>query len=200
MPLAVGSQIRDARHRSVVVHHFADDAGGLQAGELRQVDGGLGLARSLEHAAGTGLEREDVSRLHEVVRSVERGSIATWIVRARSCAEIPVETPSRASTETVKAVLCGVSFRSVICRSSQLPAALRGEAQADQASAVGRHEVDRLGGRELGGDRQITFVLAVFVVHDDDEPPRANVLERLLDRRERACRGLHHELGHPAQS
>src|ERR671935_1927099 len=46
------------------------------------------------------------------------GSIATWIVRARSCAEIPVDTPSRASIETVKAVPNGVSFRSVICRSA----------------------------------------------------------------------------------
>jgi hypothetical protein len=45
------------------------------------------------------------------------GSIATWIVRARSCAEIPVEIPSRASIETVNAVPNGVSFRSVIIRS-----------------------------------------------------------------------------------
>jgi len=45
------------------------------------------------------------------------GSIATWIVRARSCAEMPVEMPSRASIETVKAVPYGVSLRSVIIRS-----------------------------------------------------------------------------------
>jgi hypothetical protein len=32
------------------------------------------------------------------------GSIATWIVRERSGAEIPVEIPSRASIEIVKAV------------------------------------------------------------------------------------------------
>jgi len=32
------------------------------------------------------------------------GSIATWIVRDRSWAEMPVVTPSRASIETVKAV------------------------------------------------------------------------------------------------
>src|SRR5262245_40240555 len=44
------------------------------------------------------------------------GSIATWIVRERSGAEMPVVTPSRASTDTVNAVPNGVSFRSVICR------------------------------------------------------------------------------------
>ena len=48
---------------------------------------------------------------------VEAGSTATWIVWARSCAEIPVVTPSRASTVTVKAVPNGVSFWSVIWRS-----------------------------------------------------------------------------------
>ena len=48
----------------------------------------------------------------------ELGSIATWIVRARSCAEMPVDTPSRASIDTVKAVPSGVSLWSVIGRSS----------------------------------------------------------------------------------
>src|SRR5918995_33987 len=44
----------------------------------------------------------------------ECGSIATWIVRARSAAEIPVVTPSRASTETVNAVWKGASFFAAI--------------------------------------------------------------------------------------
>src|SRR5262245_11673194 len=42
------------------------------------------------------------------------GSMATWIVRERSAAEIPVETPSRASIEIVKSVPSGASFRFVI--------------------------------------------------------------------------------------
>jgi hypothetical protein len=45
--------------------------------------------------------------------------IATWIVRLRSAAEMPVVTPSRASIETVKAVPSGASLCSVIgCRPS----------------------------------------------------------------------------------
>src|SRR6185503_18196294 len=43
-------------------------------------------------------------------RGAELGSIATWIVRARSAAEMPVVTPSRASIETVNAVSNGDSF------------------------------------------------------------------------------------------
>src|SRR5918995_257921 len=46
------------------------------------------------------------------------GSIAVWIVRERSAAEIPVVTPSRASIETVKAVWSGASLFSAIGRSA----------------------------------------------------------------------------------
>ena len=61
-----GDQVRDARHRAVVLHDLADDAGGVQAGQPREVDSRLGLARPLQHAAAAGSQREDVSRLDEV--------------------------------------------------------------------------------------------------------------------------------------
>ena len=66
-----------------------------QAGEAGEVDARLGLAGALEHAAVLGLQREDVAGLDAGRSGVEWGSIATWIVRARSAAEIPVVTPSR---------------------------------------------------------------------------------------------------------
>ena len=50
---------------------------------------------------------------------------------------------------------------------------------------MGRHEVDRLGGRELRRDRQVALVLAIGRVDDDDEPALPDVLDRLLDGRER---------------
>ena len=64
-----------------------------------------------------------------------RGSIATWIVCARSCAEMPVVTPSRASTETVNAVSNEDSFLAAIRSRPELVAALRREREADQAAA-----------------------------------------------------------------
>ena len=48
--------------------------------------------------------------------AVESEWIATWIVRLRSAAEMPVVTPCRASTLTVKAVPRGASLWSVIGR------------------------------------------------------------------------------------
>ena len=65
---AVALEVVDARHRAVVVHDLADHAGRVQAGQPREVDGGLGLARALQHAAGLGLQREDVAGLDEVAR------------------------------------------------------------------------------------------------------------------------------------
>ena len=59
-------------------------------------------------------------------RGVAFGSIATWIVRARSCAEIPVVTPCRASIETVNGVSNGDSFL----------AAMRSSPRSSQRSGV----------------------------------------------------------------
>ena len=68
----------------------------------------------------------------------------------------------------------------------ELVAALAGEAEADQPAALLRHEVDRLGRRELRGDGQVALVLAVGRVDDDDHLALPDVLDRLLDRGERA--------------
>ena len=79
--LAVADQVGDARHRAVLVHDLADDAGGREPGEARQVDGRLGLPRALEDAAGAGPQREDVPRLDEVVGG--RGRVDRDLDRAR---------------------------------------------------------------------------------------------------------------------
>ena len=67
VPLAVGDEIGDAGHRPVVVHDLADHAARLEAGEPREIDGGLGLAGALEDAAGPRAERLDVAALDEVL-------------------------------------------------------------------------------------------------------------------------------------
>ena len=114
--------------------------------------------------------------------------MATWMVCARSAAEMPVVTPSRASTETVKAVCRRASLWLHHRRQVELVEPARRERQADEAAAVLGHEVDRLGGDELGGHGQVALVLAVLVVADDDHAARTQVLERLLDGRERLPR------------
>ena len=53
------------------------------------------------------------------------------------------------------------------CRGRQ--AAQRRQVVQDvEATAVGRHEIDRIGRRHLRGDDEIAFVLAIFLVDQDD--------------------------------
>ena len=85
---AVLDQVGHARHRPVVVHDLADDAGRDQAREPREVDRRLGLAGALEHAAAAGAQREDVARLDEVARPrgrVDRDLDRVRRGRARRC-------------------------------------------------------------------------------------------------------------------
>ena len=67
-------EIRHARHRAVVVHDLADDAGGREPGEAREIDGALGLPGAHEHAARARAEREDVAGRDEIARACTRGS------------------------------------------------------------------------------------------------------------------------------
>ncbi len=53
---------------------------------------------------------------------------------------------------------------------------------AEHAAGVDQHKVDHLGGNLLGGTDQVAFVLAVFVVNDNDELTFPEVYQRLLNR------------------
>ncbi len=66
---------------------------------------------------------------------------------------------------------------------AELAAALVGERQADQAAAVLGHEVDRLGGDEFGRHHEVTLVLAVLFVYQDDHLAGLDVGDDVGDRR-----------------
>ena len=76
-------------------------------------------------------------------------SIATATVRARSAALIPVEIPSLASIETVKAVSLRLRLVRAIGSRPSWSARSLVEREADEPAPVARHEVDRVGRRHL---------------------------------------------------
>ena len=142
-----------AGHRPVLVHDLADDAGRDQAGEAREVDGGLGLARALEHAAGARAQREDVAGLDEVLRRPRRVDRDLDRARAVGRGDAGRDAFARLDRDRER----GAERRLVLLRhlaEAELVAALLGQAEADQPARLLRHEVDRLRGRELGGDRR----------------------------------------------
>jgi len=68
-----------------------------------------------------------------------------------------------------------------LLRKLKLVGALAGQGEADPSAGLLDHEVYELRRYELGGTNQITFVLAVFVIRDDDELAGLDVGDCLLD-------------------
>ena len=156
---------------------------GMQARQPREVHAGLGLPDALQHAARAGREAGRCDRAGAGRTGRWRGLMATWIVVARSLAEMPVVTPKRrsASMLTVKAVASSSVFRSVIW----------GRPSWSQRSPVSARQMSprpcrvmkliSLGRDQLGRADEVALVLAVLVVGHDDDLAVAQVLDRLLD-------------------
>ena len=110
-------------------------------------------------------------------------AMASRMVLARSAAEIPVVIPIAASMETVKAVPNGEVFSDTIMDNAQVPDTFFGQRKADQTAAMSRHEIDRLWSHFLGGHAQVAFILAIFVIHQDDYFAATIVFDRFFDSR-----------------
>ena len=114
------------------------------------------------------------------------GSIAVAMVRARSCAEMPVEMPSRASIDCVKAVRLRERLRTHHVFEPKLVGARLRQRQADEAAAMLGHEVDGVGRRHLRRNDEVALVLAILGVDEHDHAAVAHLFDDLLDRRETA--------------
>ena len=132
---AVALEVGDAGHRAVVVHDLADHAGRVQTGQSREVDGRLGLAGALEHAARLGLQREDVAGLDQVARrglGVDGDLDRAGAVGGRDAGGDPVARLDRDRER-------GLERRLVLGRhqvEAELVAALGGQREADQAAPL----------------------------------------------------------------
>ncbi len=110
------------------------------------------------------------------------GSMAVAMVRARSCAEMPVEMPSLRfdRLREGRAVARGVGAHHEL--ETQLVGARLRQRQADETAAMLGHEVDGVGRRHLRGDDEVALVLAILGVDEHDHAPVPHILENLGDR------------------
>src|SRR5215470_1426619 len=181
--LREGEEIGHPRHPPFVVEHLADHSGGSAPGEAGQVDGGLRMPRPAQDAAGHGAEGKDVARTGEVVRAregIDEGADGHGAVVGRDSrgdAAPGVHTYREGGAEG-----CGV----VVDHHGdlQLVQAIGEHGHAHEAAALHDHEVYGFWGGFVGGHEEVPFVLAILVVHDDEDPPCADLLHRLLDLRE----------------
>ncbi len=106
------------------------------------------------------------------------------MVRARSAAEMPVVTPSRASIDTVKAVW----WRDAFCLdiSGSRSCSIRSPVMARQIRPRPKRAMKLIavGCGALGRDDQIALVLPVLVVDQDEHAALTGLLKDFLDGRE----------------
>ena len=90
---------------------------------------------------------------------------------------------------------CGAVLRRVLGghgADAQVLEALLGHGEADQAASVLGHEVDGFGRDLFGGEGEVAFILAVFVVDDHDHAASADFLDGIGDIGERSL-GAHND-------
>ncbi len=63
----------------------------------------------------------------------------------------------------------------------ELAAAFLGQRQADQAAGFAGHEADRGRGAGIGGQQDVAFVLAIFVIDQDDHLAGPEILDDRFD-------------------
>src|SRR5207237_3877235 len=178
-------ELRQPRHASRLVQHFADHAGGVAAREPREIHRRLGVAGASQHAALHRAQREHVAGRDEIggghLRIDESadgdGAIVGRDARRDAAACIHADRGGRAHRRRVldhhHAEL-------------QLVPTLAEHRHAHKAARVRDHEVHGLGGDLVGGHDEVAFVFAVLVVDDDEDPTLPDLLDRLFDRREAA--------------
>ena len=183
-PVLAGEDLElgTARHGAVLLEDLADDSGRPEAGEASEVHRRLGLADPAEHPSRASAQREDVAGTAQVsgtrgrVHQQAHGRCAVVRADAGAHPETAVSVHGDRERRTL-----GVGVLVGHGREVQLVRPLLGERDADEPPTVPGHEVDPLGGDRLGGAHQVTFVLPVLVVRDDDHPALADILQGVLD-------------------
>ncbi len=167
----------DARHGAVIAHDFADDAGGVESGHAGEIDGGFGLPGADQDAAFAGAQRKDVAGAHQVRGA--RGGIDGDLDGAGAVGGADAGGDALAGFDGfgeggAEGRLVGAGHGA----KPQVVAALLGEREADESPAEAGHEVDGLGSDFFGGHGEVAFVLAVFVIDDDDHASGAHLFQR----------------------
>ena len=152
----------------LVVDDLAQQPGRVQAGQLAEVDGGLGVAGPLEHAALAGHQRVDVAGAGQVAgpggRVAQRLHGGAAVVGGDAGGGAVAEVDG---DEERGALALGVLHHHR--RQVELGGPLGGDRRAEVARGVVEEERDALRRGELGRHDQVALVLAVLVVdHDED--------------------------------
>ena len=162
---------------------LAEHARRRQPRGAAQVDGGLGVAGPLEHAARPVAQREDVPGPVEVVRPrvrVDQRGDGGGPVGRRDAGRRAVPV---VDTDGEGGPL-GLGVGRHHERQVELVGALGQHRHADHAGRVGQEERDLLGRRRLGRHDQVALVLPILVVDDHHHAEATDGVDGFFDGRE----------------
>ena len=138
------------------------------------------MAGTRQHATGLRHQREDMAGADDVIGGCIRCCGSLDGARAISSGDTGADADCGLDRDSKLGTKAGaVTLHHQ--RQLQALAALQAHRHADQATAVTRHEVDVLSLTGLTGHDQIAFVLAVFVIHQDDHLAGANIFDQFFD-------------------
>ena len=159
---------------------------GVKAGDARQVDGRFGMPGANEDATLAGPQRKHVSRASQIARlrrPVDGHAHGLGTVGGGDAGRRVLARVDRHAHRRVPVGRIVVHLE----RNRELVQALGGQGQANQATTVARHEVDRLRRHLRSGHRQVALVLPPLIVNDDDHATGADSVHGFLDGRERTA-------------
>ena len=174
-------EVRQPRHGAVVLHDLADHPGGLEPRQPAKVHGTLGLTRAYQHAAGPWPVAGRCGRACT-------GRLGSGLVpdgRQDGLGPVGCRYAGGNVLDTVDGDReRGAEGRRVVPNhhgQAELVDLFLGKRQADQAPSPGGHEVDGLRGDQFRGHGQVTLVLAVLVIHQDDHLALPDVFKRFFN-------------------
>ena len=159
-------QLGNTGHRTVFVHDLADDRRRIKTGQNRQIDRSFGMSCAPQHAAFPVSQREHMPRATDVRRSFCR-------VQQRLYRQCPLMggNAGRDVESVDRNRECGAMRIGIIANhrsDSQFIQPFAFHRNADQPPGMFGHEIDNFRRRHRCGDNQVSFVLAILVIHDND--------------------------------
>jgi len=160
-------QFRHSSHRAIVIHYLADHRCRLEPGDPSDVNARLSLPDPYKNAAAFCPKRKDVARASKVGRPC---------CRIYRCADGPGPVRGRdpgrhAFTSLDRYGESGAHRGSIRCclgKKLKLVTTLFCKRQTYEAAAVNSHEIYHFRRHQFGRADQVSLVLAILIVDDND--------------------------------
>ena len=172
-------QLLRAHHRSVVAHDLAAQAAFLETRESHQIHSRFGMAVPFQHAVFLRAQREHMARPAEIRRLHVVGHAGPRGDPAFHCGDAGGRFDKVDGIREGRFVIVGI-VRDHLGKQQRV-AQLAAHGHADQPLRPGRHQVNIFCRRKLSCADHIAFVFPVFVVGDEDDLSRAQIVKRFFD-------------------